>query len=72
MKTIITFFALVSLAGCSSHKQPPPLLPKGNMPMTEREYEESERLLLEQQGSPPAQRETGEDWRTKRDTEDRK
>ncbi len=40
--------------------------------MTEREYEESERLLLEQQGSQPAQRETGEDWRTKRDTEDRK
>lgn len=47
-KTTI-FFALAMLAGCSAHKPEPPLLPQGNMPMTEQEYQEAELLLLKEQ-----------------------
>lgn len=31
----------------------PPLLPQGNMPMTEQEYQESELLLLKKRKLPP-------------------
>lgn len=53
MTKTITFFALAMLAGCSAHKSEPSLLPQGNMPMTEQEYQESELLLLNGQKLPP-------------------
>ena len=52
MTNTMTFFALAMLAGCSALKPEPPLLPQGNMPMTEQEYQESE-LLLNGQKLPP-------------------
>ena len=53
MTNTMTFFALALLAGCSAQKPEPPLLPQGNMPMTEQEYQESELLLLNGQKLPP-------------------
>lgn len=53
MTNTMTFFALALLAGCSAHKSEPPLLPQGNMPMTEQEYQEAELLLLRKQDLPP-------------------
>ena len=53
MTKTVTFFALAMLAGCSALKPEPPLLPQGNMPMTEQEYQESELLLLNGQRLPP-------------------
>jgi len=53
MTNTMTFFALAMIAGCSAHKPEPPLLPQGNMPMTEQEYQESELLLLNGQKLPP-------------------
>ena len=53
MTNTMTFFALAMLAGCSAHKPAPPLLPQGNMPMTEQEYQESELLLLNGQKLSP-------------------
>lgn len=49
----ITPLILVLLTGCSSHKPVPALLPEGNMPMTEREYQEAQLLLLKEQELPP-------------------
>ncbi|BFT62340.1 hypothetical protein PMm318_A30990 [Pseudomonas moorei] len=49
----MTFFALALLAGCSAHKPELPLLPQGNLPMTEQEYQEAELLLLKKQEFPP-------------------
>ena len=56
MKKTTTFFALALLAGCNAHKAEPPPLPQGNMPMTQQEYEEAERLLLKKKILPPDQR----------------
>jgi len=53
MTNTMTFFALAMLAGCSAQKPEPPLLPQGNMPMTEQEYQESELLLLKKRKLPP-------------------
>jgi hypothetical protein len=53
MTNAMTFFALTLLAGCSAHEPAPPLLPEGNMPMTEQEYEEAELLLIKKQELPP-------------------
>lgn len=53
MTNTMTFFALALLAGCSTHKPEPPLLPQGNMPMTEQDYQEAELLLLNEQTLPP-------------------
>lgn len=53
MTNTTTFFALALLAGCSAHRPEPPLLPHGNMPMTEHEYKEAKLLLLKKQGLPP-------------------
>lgn len=52
MKKTIALPMLALLLGCSAHKPEPPLLPQGNMPMTEQEYQESE-LLLNGQKLPP-------------------
>lgn len=35
MTNALKIFALAMLAGCSAQKVEPPLLPQGNMPMTE-------------------------------------
>lgn len=56
MKQTMTFFALALLAGCNAHTPDPLLLPEGNMPMTQQEYEEAERLLLKKQALPDDQR----------------
>lgn len=48
MKNTI-LFALALLVGCSAHRPEPSLLPQGNMPMTEHEYQEAELLLLKEQ-----------------------
>lgn len=53
MPKIIFLLMLALLAGCSAHKPDPRLLPKGNMPMTEQEYQEAELLLLKKQKLPP-------------------
>ncbi|MBX9404791.1 hypothetical protein K5E40_03760 [Pseudomonas baetica] len=53
MTNTMIFFALAVLAGCSAHKPEPPLLPQGNMPMTEQEYQEAQLLLLKKQELPP-------------------
>ncbi|CAI8735421.1 Lipoprotein [Pseudomonas sp. IT-P44] len=53
MTKTMTFFVLALLVGCSTHKPEPPLLPRGNMPMTEQEYQEAELLLLKKQELPP-------------------
>lgn len=53
MTKTIALSMLVLLFGCSAHKPEPPLLPQGNMPMTEQEYQESELLLLNGQKLPP-------------------
>ncbi|SEC00961.1 hypothetical protein SAMN05216205_1223 [Pseudomonas mohnii] len=53
MKKTIALSMLALLLGCSTHKPEPPILPQGNMPMTEREYQESELLLLNGQKLPP-------------------
>ncbi|WP_454839682.1 hypothetical protein [Pseudomonas hormoni] len=53
MKNTMILFALALLAGCSAYKPEPHLLPKGNMPMTEQEYQESELFLLKKQNLPP-------------------
>lgn len=53
MTNRMTFFALALLAGCSAHKPELPLLPQGNLPMTEQEYQEAELLLLKKQEFPP-------------------
>lgn len=52
MKKTTTLFALALLAGCSTHKPEPPLLPQGNMPMTKQEYQEAQLLLLKKQTLP--------------------
>jgi outer membrane protein assembly factor BamE (lipoprotein component of BamABCDE complex) len=46
MTNTMVFFALTLLAGCSTYKPETPLLPQGNMPMTEQEYWEAELELL--------------------------
>jgi hypothetical protein len=52
MTNTMAFFALALLAGCSTHKPEPPLLPQGNMPMTEQEYQETQLFLLKKQKLP--------------------
>jgi hypothetical protein len=56
MTNMMTFFALALLAGCSAQKVEPPLLPQGNMPMTQQQYEKAERLLIKKQALPPDRR----------------
>ena len=56
MKKTIALPMLALLLGCSVHKSEPPLLPQGNMPMTEQEYQEAELLLLKKQELPPDRR----------------
>ena len=56
MTNTMTFFALAMIAGCSAHKPEPPLLPQGNMPMTEQEYQEAGLLLLKKQELPSDRR----------------
>ena len=46
MTNALKIFALAMFAGCSAQKVEPLLLPQGNMPMTEQEYQEAERLLI--------------------------
>lgn len=46
MKKTIALPMLALLLGCEAHKPLP--LPEGNMPMTEREYQEAQRLLKKQ------------------------
>jgi len=53
MTKTIAIPMLALLFGCSAHKSEPPLLPQGNMPMTEQEYQESELLLLKKRKLPP-------------------
>lgn len=52
MKNTMILFALALLAGCSTHNPEPTPRPTGNMPMTEQEYREAQRLL-KKQGLPP-------------------
>lgn len=56
MKKTMTFFALALLAGCNAHTPEPSPLPQGNMPMTQQEYQEAERLLLKRQPLPADER----------------
>jgi uncharacterized lipoprotein YbaY len=56
MKNTMKCLALAMLVGCSAHKTEPPPLPQGNMPMTQQEYEEAERLLIKKQALPPDRR----------------
>lgn len=53
MKQTIALPMLALLLGCSVHTPAPTLLPQGNMPMTEQEYQESELLLLKKRKLPP-------------------
>lgn len=53
MKKTIVLPMLALLLGCGVHKPQP--LPEGNMPMTEQEYREAQRLLMKQ-ALPPDQR----------------
>ena len=52
MKSKVNIFALAMLAGCSAHDADPLTLPQGNMPMTEREYHQSQLMLLKEQKLP--------------------
>ena len=53
MPKIVVFIMLAVLAGCSTGS--PKLIPQpqGNMPMTEREYQEAQLLLLKECKLPP-------------------
>jgi hypothetical protein len=53
MTSKMTFFALAVLAGCSAHEPAPLILPQGNMPMTEQEYQQAQLLMLKEQKLPP-------------------
>ena len=53
MTKTIAIPMLALLLGCSAHKPEPLLLPQGNMPMTEQEYQQAELLLLKEQKLPP-------------------
>lgn len=48
MTKTIALPMLALLLGCGAHKPGAPLLPQGNMPMTEQEYREAQRLLKNQ------------------------
>lgn len=52
MTKTIAIPMLALLLGCSAHKPEPLLLPQGNMPMTEQEYQQAELLLLKKQKLP--------------------
>ncbi|MBV4518503.1 hypothetical protein KVG88_00375 [Pseudomonas sp. SWRI74] len=56
MKKTMAFFALATLVGCNAHTPVPSPLPQGNMPMTQQEYQEAERLLLKKQPLPADER----------------
>lgn len=43
----LKFLAMSLLVGCSAHRNEPPALPQGNMPMTEQEYREFQLQLRE-------------------------
>lgn len=53
MQKIVAFLMLALLSGCSTHNPEPILRPQGNMPMTEKEYQEAEIFLLKEQKLPP-------------------